>query len=520
MESDELMESNELKEFLNQKLRESKDGAIKLTSCDIGDEGAQLLAKKLMQNTTITKLWLVNNAIGYEGDEGGKALAKVLMVNTTLDELNLNENSIGNNIAIELAKALETNTTLAKLDLGINQIEYEGATALAEALKVNTTVTKLDLSDNNIGNKGATALAEALKVNISVTKLDLSFSNIGDEGAKAIAEALKVNTTVTKLDLRYNNIRDEGAQALAEALKGNTTVTKLDLRYNEIGDKGAQAIAEALKVNTTVTELDSYNHRITDQQIKTDKTDIKNLLERNKQIKNIKDSLLKGEKIVRTKEDQYSINNTTYDNDVVALAIKTMVKDLEPSDKDSDSERNRKSDVTDGLKKVNNSNHLYTLVRTLNSLDDSGEMIFSDNQKKIFIEEFVKSDFTRSLTTVLLTSKQLQQEYKDGSKITTDKPSCPFLSLPLETISYILYQELPPQIKMIFSNNANDKSDATVKGINDPDIKRFESFITSFINTSQGIQKSDREAGPGNSPTHPDSNEAMSTSKGGVRSCV
>ncbi len=167
-------------------------------------------------------------------------------------------------------------------------------------------------------------------------------------------------------------------KAIADALKENITVTKLDLSFSNIGDEGAKAIAEALKVNTTVTKLNSYNHEITDQQIKTD---INNLLERNNKIKTIKDSLLKEGRIERIEGDKCSINNITYDNEVVALAIKDMVKDLEPSDKDSDSERNRKGDVTNDLKKVNKSNYLYALVRTLNSLDDSGKKIFIDTEK-------------------------------------------------------------------------------------------------------------------------------------------
>ncbi len=75
------MESDELKGFLNEVLSESEDGTIELTSSIIGDEGAQLLAKELMQNTTLTKLYLADNGIG---DEGAKALAEALKVNTTL----------------------------------------------------------------------------------------------------------------------------------------------------------------------------------------------------------------------------------------------------------------------------------------------------------------------------------------------------------------------------------------------------------------------------------------------------
>ena len=75
MESDELLESDELQKFLNQKLQESEDGTIELSSNIIRDEGAQLLAEKLKQGTTLTRLYLADNGIG---DEGAKALVEAL----------------------------------------------------------------------------------------------------------------------------------------------------------------------------------------------------------------------------------------------------------------------------------------------------------------------------------------------------------------------------------------------------------------------------------------------------------
>ena len=44
-----------------------------------------------------------------------------------------------------MQKALETNTTLSKLDLIDNNIGYEGATAIAKALETNTTLSVLNL---------------------------------------------------------------------------------------------------------------------------------------------------------------------------------------------------------------------------------------------------------------------------------------------------------------------------------------------------------------------------------------
>ncbi|MDA9573927.1 hypothetical protein N9R48_03285 [Rickettsiales bacterium] len=394
------------------------------------------------------------------------------------------------------------NGTLTSINLDSNQIGVEGAKAIADALKKNKTVTKLDLRANLLGAKGAKAIAEALKKNKTVTKLDLSSNQIGDEGAKAIAEALKKNKTVNKLDLEWNQLGAEGATALAKALGDNTTVTYLNLRANNIGDEGAKAIADALNKNTTVTELSLRGDQIEDREILTN---IQNLLERNNKIKTIKDSLLKGAKIERIEGDKCSINNTTYDNEVVALAIKDMVKDLEPSDKDSDSERNRKGDVTNDLKNVNKSNNIYALVRTLNSLDDSGKKIFNDTEKNIFIEEFVKSDeVIKSIKSISLTLRSSKQSF-----------------LPPETRLNILYHMLPLAIGTIFTDKENNTN-----------IKKLDSFIQIFTPQGKGkmdigyithainrpINDNPDPYGPTPNPTvYPASNAAELKSEGNVR---
>ncbi|MDA9573926.1 hypothetical protein N9R48_03280, partial [Rickettsiales bacterium] len=417
-------------------------------------------------------------------------------------ELDLGENQIRYEGAIALAEALKRNKTVTKLGLELNMLVVEGAKAIADALKRNTTVTKLDLGYNQIGDKGAKAIAGALERNTTVTELDLIFNQIGVEGTKAIADALRVNKTLTYLKLRSNGIGDEAAKAIADALRVNKTLTELDLRYNEIRDKGAKAIADALEKNTTVTKLDLYANSIADSEILTN---IQNLLERNNKIKTIKDSLLKGAKIERIEGDKCSINNTTYDNEVVALAIKDMVKDLEPSDKDSDSERNRKGDVTNDLKNVNKSNNIYALVRTLNSLDDSGKKIFNDTEKNIFIEEFVKSDeVIKSIKSISLTLRSSKQSF-----------------LPPETRLNILYHMLPLAIGTIFTDKENNTN-----------IKKLDSFIQIFTPQGKGkmdigyithainrpINDNPDPYGPTPNPTvYPASNAAELKSEGNVR---
>ena len=223
-------------------------------ACDI-----VLLAETLKINSTLTELYLYDNAIG---DQGANGLAEALKRNSTLTELHLRSNVIGPQGATGIAEALKVNSTLTVLRLNGNGIGAQGATGLAEALKVNSSLTKLNLDGNGIGAQGATGLAEALKVNSSLTKLNLNCNGIGAQGATGLAEALKVNSTLTKLKLNRNGIGDQGATGLAEGLKGNSTLTVLHLRASAIGSQGASCLAEALKVNSTLTELYLYSNGI------------------------------------------------------------------------------------------------------------------------------------------------------------------------------------------------------------------------------------------------------------------
>ena len=459
-----------------------------LTDNEIGDEGGKALAEALKVNTTVTKLYLSNNKIG---DEGAKALAQALKEKSTVTSINLMGNNIGPEGAKALALALEKNSTVTSIDLMGNKIGDQGAEALAQVLEKNSTVTSINLIDNNIGPEGAKALAQALKENSTVTSINLSFNNIGPEGAKALAQVLKEKSTVTSIDLSFNKIGAEGAKALAQVLEKNSTLTSIDLSYNNnIGDQGAKALAQALEENTTVTHLTlNLNGNGIGKEI-SDK--INQLIERNKKIATIKTSLLEGAEIVRMEGNKISINGDTHDKEVLVLAIKSIVKDLEPDANESHSKKSRKESITNELKDKNKSNHLYFLARILNSLNAHGEKIFSDIEINILIEEFVESDelikSINAISRTISSSKQILREYKQDKENTgcSSRSSSKFLSLSTEDRSCIFYQMLPPKTKEIFTKKVNHRDSASIEGSemqegdDQINIKKLESFIKIF----------------------------------------
>jgi Ran GTPase-activating protein (RanGAP) involved in mRNA processing and transport len=390
-----------------------------------------------------------------------------------------------------------------------NNIGAQGAKALAQVLKEKSTVTSINLSFNNIGDEGVKALADALQVNKTLIELNLQRNQIGDEGAVALAQVLKEKSTVTSINLMDNDIGDQGAEALAQVLEVNSTVTSIYLSFNNnIGDQGAEALALALEKNTTVTHLTlNLNGNGIGKEI-SDK--INQLIERNKKIATIKTSLLEGAEIVRMEGNKISINGDTHDKEVLVLAIKSIVKDLEPDANESHSKKSRKKSITNELKDKNKSNHLYFLARILNSLNAHGEKIFSDNEINILIEEFVESDelikSINAISRTISSSKQILREYKQDKENTgcSSRSSSKFLSLSTEDRSCIFYQMLPPKTKEIFTKKVNHRDSASIEGsemqegddqINDSteviesqevknidqiNIKKLESFIKIF----------------------------------------
>ena len=102
-------------------------------------------------------------------DEGVEVLADCLQENTTVKVLDLYNTGIGDTAAEALAQMLDSNTSLEQLDLSSNEIGDAGAKVLAEALYHNSTLKNLYLDGNvGIGEEGVSHLIQALTVNESI----------------------------------------------------------------------------------------------------------------------------------------------------------------------------------------------------------------------------------------------------------------------------------------------------------------------------------------------------------------
>jgi len=214
------LQSNRIGAFGANFLAEALLANTTLRSVDLSqNQMGSACAVAAIQANSVSAIDIHDNDIG---DEGAGHLADALGGgNVTLKRLNLCNTGVGDRGAELLARALQVNTTITSLALGGNDIGNVGSSAIAVALKNSTSMASLDLQYNYMGIAGAEAFAVALETNRSLTCLGLSNQSVGDPGACSLAASLLKNTTLASLDLRSNSIGKPGANAFANSMLDN-----------------------------------------------------------------------------------------------------------------------------------------------------------------------------------------------------------------------------------------------------------------------------------------------------------
>jgi len=194
---------------------------MRLTECEIGDEGAVALSRLL--SPALRELCLTSNSVG---DRGILEIAQVLPACDSLERLLLDRNNIGDSGA----KALGTHLLRSNVQeltlgshLGGNPIGEEGVEAIAQALNDelpraaanrDRRLAALNLDGCIVGELGAEALATHLPKS-AIMALSVARGQLDDTGAEAIIKALP--RSCLSLDLSGNGLNDYTATAVAEA---------------------------------------------------------------------------------------------------------------------------------------------------------------------------------------------------------------------------------------------------------------------------------------------------------------
>ena len=146
---------------------------LALINMEFRKESLQYLFSALPLSTSLKRLDLSFNHLEQSDIE----MLALAIESSRLQALRLRSCSIGPEGAEVLAKSLETNGCIAFLSLAQNALQFQGASALADMLKVNCTVQDIRVNgDDTIGRNGAGLLIDALKSNKTVEHLELSAS--------------------------------------------------------------------------------------------------------------------------------------------------------------------------------------------------------------------------------------------------------------------------------------------------------------------------------------------------------
>ena len=165
----------------------------------IGSGGAVELIKALC-GSGVKKLSLQNTGIGEPDCEAVCELLKTSHSrNTTLIDLCLAFNPIGEEGVTAVARMLVENKSLTQLWLFGCHISGQGASELAAALCKNSTLKELYMQYNTIGVEGASSMSDMLQHNTSLELLTLFDNSVGEEGVQQLINSLKHNQTLREL---------------------------------------------------------------------------------------------------------------------------------------------------------------------------------------------------------------------------------------------------------------------------------------------------------------------------------
>ena len=260
--ADEINELNYRRKFLLCCIEECQ--YLNLENADLSDMAEiGVIIDCLMLNKKITEVNLCSCQITNEGIE---VLVQAVEVSATLQKLDISSNAISDNGVLSVTKFLMRNHTLCKLNLSGNKIQDEGIKILAKAIQVNTILQGLNMSRNKVTDEGANELLKAIQVNKTLQELDISKNWISKEGVMRIVEACTKNRTLHILVCTHNNLSKSGLAAINEYIRKENAVQIFDASWNTIGRKDGQLAIittfQLLNISETIFQLPGMEHKL------------------------------------------------------------------------------------------------------------------------------------------------------------------------------------------------------------------------------------------------------------------
>ena len=215
-------------------------------------EGGMILARILLNNTSIETLILQDNELG---EDSGDKIGASLIQNKTLRHLVVADNKIKNKGARSI---IENGSHLVSINLANNDISPEVCYAL-KTLIVNSAYLKDVVWDGNvIGLKGINYIVDGLRESKKIRMLSLKNTSIGASGMQNLAEGLLGNNSIEILDIGSNSINYESFKEICDALNSNK-IKCLKCKNNLLGDESMKYFADTILSQGTTSRLTAFD---------------------------------------------------------------------------------------------------------------------------------------------------------------------------------------------------------------------------------------------------------------------
>ncbi|BFD46011.1 MAG: hypothetical protein DMENIID0002_06570 [Rickettsia endosymbiont of Sergentomyia squamirostris] len=181
------------------------------------------------------------------------------IIENPISELDLSSNNLRDDGAKVVAGIIQNSTKLKILKLSNNQIGSKGMGALSSAFDHNKTVTDLDLSNNELGNTGAEKVATLLANNSTIIDINLDNNEIGTDGMVYLPQSL-LNRNSTKISLASAYIPEKVIADFAKVLQQNGNVHSINFVDKDTKEKDPNGIeVHAQKLFDTIIKIRDSN---------------------------------------------------------------------------------------------------------------------------------------------------------------------------------------------------------------------------------------------------------------------
>lgn len=178
----------------------------------------------LENDSSINELILYNN---WVQTEGAIYIADFIKRNANLHKIDVRFCDIHPSGINNIIDSLMDNNSVSSLYLGHNEIDISCIQKISCLLKnINSSLTSLDLSFSEIDDYKLYILSMSIRFNTRLKKLYLASNKITLFGLRYLVDIIKNNNTISKIDLRDNPIVEQHVNELETLLHGIYKISK------------------------------------------------------------------------------------------------------------------------------------------------------------------------------------------------------------------------------------------------------------------------------------------------------